>query len=229
MEMSVVLFIVSLLMGGLLMSVSETREAMNRTDATDRLEEITQALYGFAQANGRLPCPSTVASSGVEAPLGGSVGAGTPCTQQYGFVPAVTLGLTGSVNADGLMIDSWLSAYRYSVTTANNNAFTSANGMRTTTMPTLAPNLRVCEEAACTNIIASNAPAVILSLGEDWQAFTSADEVENSGEATVDGYRQPNDNDFVDTEFIEDTFDDLITWISPNVLYTKLIAAGQLP
>lgn len=25
------------------------------------------------------------------------------------------------------------------------------------------------------------------------------------------------------------TFDDLVTWISPNILYNRLIAAGRLP
>lgn len=229
MEMAMVLLIVSLLMGGLLMSMSETREMNSRTNATNRLEEITDALYGFAQANGRLPCPASATSSGLEDPLGGSIGAVTPCAAPHGFVPAATLGLSGALNDDSLMVDDWLSPYRYSVTTANSNAFTSANGMRSATMASLAPNLRICEEAACTNVISDTAPVVILSLGEDWQAFTSADEVENSGEVTTAGYRMPNDTDFVSTQYIEDTFDDLISWISPNILYTKMISAGQLP
>jgi len=229
MEMSMVLLIVSLLMGGLLMSLSETQEMNRRSNATNLLGEITEALYGFAQANGRLPCPATAASAGVEAPLGGSVGAVTPCTQPHGFVPAVTLGLSGSLNVDNLLMDDWLNPYRYSVTTANSNAFTSANGMRTATMAALTPNLRICEEAACSNIISNTSPLVVMSLGENWQTFVSADEVENSGETTIAGYRMGNDNDFVSTLYIEDTFDDLITWMSPNILYTKMISSGQLP
>ena len=229
-EMAVVLLIVSLLLGGLMVSLSQTQEMNNRTDAELKLEELLAALYGFAQARGRLPCPATAISTGLEAPVGGST-AITPCTQQHGFIPAATLGLSGSTNANGLLTDSWLGAFRYSVSTANNNAFTSPNGMRTATMALLTPNLRVCTAAACGTVIVSNVPVVLISLGADWVTFTGAnvDETENSGEVTINGFRHGNDNDFVSTGYIEDTYDDLITWISPNVLYTRLIAAGQLP
>ncbi|MEQ8952618.1 MAG: prepilin-type N-terminal cleavage/methylation domain-containing protein [Gammaproteobacteria bacterium] len=223
-EMAVVLFVVSLLLGGLLMSLSQTQEMNRRNDATAKLDEILDALYGFAQANGRLPCPATVASAGAEAPIGGGA-----CTQQHGFVPSTTLGLSGGVNDDGLLMDDWLGAYRYSVTNANGNAFTTAAGMRTVTMAALAPDLRVCGEAACTNIVAQNLPAVVMSLGADWTAFTGADSVENSGETTIAGYRHGNDVNFVATGYIEDVFDDLISWMSPSILYTRMIAAGQLP
>ena len=223
-EMAVVLFIVSLMLGGILMSLSQTQELNARTDVTVQLDEITDALYGFAQANGRLPCPATVASAGAEDPVGGGA-----CSQQHGFVPSTTLGLSGAVNADGLLMDEWLSAYRYSVTTANGNAFTTAAGMRTATMAALAPDLRVCGEAACTNIVAEDLPAVVLSLGADWTAFTGADAVENSGETTLAGYRHGNDINFVSTGYIEDVFDDIITWLSSSILYTRMVAAGQLP
>ena len=225
-EVAVVMLIMSLLLGGVLSSLTVTREMNNRAEVESQLDEVAEALFGFAQATGRLPCPATAASNGLEAPAGGGV-----CTQQHGFVPSVTLGLTGSVNNDGLLLDSWRSPLRYSVTTANGSAFTTANGMRTTTMGLLTPDLRVCDAAACGNVIANSAPVVLLSLGADWASFNNADvdATENSGEVTVDGYRLGNDNDFVQADYIEDTYDDLISWISPSILYTRLIAAGQLP
>lgn len=225
-EMAVVLLIVSALLGGLLMSLSTTRDLNDRNAAEGQLENISAALYGFAQANGRLPCPATAASNGAEAPLGGG-----NCTQQHGFVPAATLGLSGEVNTDALFQDPWGNPYRYSVTTANGNAFTTVNGMRNAGIAALAPNLRVCSSAACTTVIATGVPVVLLSMGPDWSDFTGADAdaTENAGETTIAGYRHGNDLNFVSSGYIEDVFDDLVVWISPNILYTRMISAGQLP
>jgi len=223
-EMAMVLLIMSLLTGGLLMSLSENREMINRTDAEKQLENFTEALYGFAQANGRLPCPATAVSNGLESPVGGGA-----CTQSHGFIPIATLGLSGSVDANGLVVDKWVSPYRYSVTTANASAFTTAGGMRAAGMAALAADMRVCTTSVCAAVVASNLPVVLLSLGKDWPNFTSANEVENSGETTIAGFRHANDLDFVSTTYGEDIFDDLITWISPSILYTRMIAAGQLP
>ncbi len=225
-EMAVVMVIMSLLLGGLLTSLTVAREISNRNSTENQLDEVSEALFGFAQATGRLPCPATATSDGLEAPVGGGV-----CTQQHGFVPSATLGLTGAVNDDGLLMDSWLSPLRYSVTTSNSSAFTTADGMRSTTMDSLTPDLRVCDAAACGTEIASAVPAILLSLGPDWGEFDASDvdATENSGETTVSGYRLPNDGDFVNSDYIEDRFDDMILWVSASLLYTKMISAGQLP
>ena len=233
-EMAIVMVIVSLMLGGLMMSLSQTTENTRRSDVQVQMAEITEALYGYAQANGRLPCPATPTSNGTELPVGGGA-----CTLQHGFVPSATLGLRGTVNADGLLLDPWNNPLRYSVTTANisafPNAFTTINRMQAATMAVLAPDLRVCREAACTNVIASTIPAVILSMGKNWSNFTSADEVANAGEASVGGgpsgavYRIAGNNNFVSIGYNETAFDDLITWISPHILYTRMITAGKLP
>ena len=226
-EMAVVMVIVGALLGGLLVSLGSTREINFRNDATDQIDEITEALYGFAQANGRLPCPATVASAGAEDPLGGG-----NCTQDFGFVPSVTLGLAGSVDSNGLLIDPWLSPYRYNVSDVLANAFTTAGGMRAAGFPALTgtpPDLRVCTDAACATVIADALPAVVVSLGANWASFSGADEVENSGETTIAGFRHANNNDFASALYIEDVFDDTISWMSANILYTRMISAGQLP
>ncbi|GJM11931.1 MAG: hypothetical protein DHS20C12_03340 [Pseudohongiella sp.] len=222
-EMAIVMVIVGTILGGLLVSFSSVEERNRRTDAVSTLEEIKEALYGFAQVNGRLPCPATAGSVGLADPA--IAGA---CTRQHGFVPWSTLGLSGTINDDELLVDGWLSPYRYSVTTSNGAAFTTSISA-ITPLTNLAPDLEICDDAACGTTLFDSAPAVIYSLGADWDAFSSADEVENSGETTVAGYRMANDLRFVSTGYIEDTFDDLITWISPSILYTRMIAAGQLP
>jgi len=222
-EMAIVMVIVGTLLGGLLVSFSSVEERNRRTDAKNTLEEIKEALYGFAQINGRLPCPAIPASTGTASPV--IAGA---CAQQHGFVPWATLGLSGAINGDNLLIDGWLSPYRYSITTANAAAFTNQISA-VTPLANLAPDLQICDSAACGTILINSAPAVIYSLGADWDTFTSVDEVENSGEITTAGYRMANDLQFVSTGYIEDAFDDIIIWISPSILYTKMIAAGQLP
>lgn len=229
-EMAIVMVIVALMLGGLMMSLSQTTENTRRSDARTQLDGIVEALYGYAQANGRLPCPATPATNGAESPVGGGA-----CSLQHGFVPSATLGLSGAVNGDGLLLDPWNTPYRYSVTTANSNAFTTVGGMQAATMAGLSPNLRVCREAACSNPIATTLPVVIICVGKNWANFTSANEIANAGEATVGGgptglvYRVANNRDFVSAGYNQSTFDDLISWLSPNILYTKMIAAGKLP
>lgn len=217
-EMAIVLLIVSALLGGLLISIGTTREINNRNAAEADIAEIVEALYGFAQATGRLPCPATAASNGVEV-----------CPTAHGFVPSATLGLSGRLNADNLLIDDWLGAYRYSVSTVLANAFTTNMSTRPINQLITGADLQICDVPACTNVLADNLPAVVLSLGKNWADFNSTNEVENSGEATVSGYRMPTDTTFISTGYIEDSFDDIISWVSPSVLISRLVAAGQLP
>lgn len=227
-EMAVVLLIVSALLGGLLVSISATREVNNRNSTEAALQDIVEALYGFAQANDRLPCPASATSNGFSDPA--AAGACSAGAVAAGFVPSGTLGLSGPLDRNNLLSDPWGNPYRYVVSNAASNAFTSAN-MGNANIATLATGatLRVCDSASCAAVVADNLPAVVLSMGANWAAFSGADEVENSGEATVAGYRMPNDISFVTSGYVEDVFDDMLNWISPNLLVSKLISAGQLP
>lgn len=217
-EMAIVLLIVSTLLGGLLISIGTTREISNRNAAQAQIDEIVEALYGFAQATGRLPCPATATSDGVEV-----------CPTAHGFVPSATLGLSGRLNDDNLLMDDWLGAFRYSTSTALANTYTTNLSARPINQLITGADLQVCDVPACTNVLADNLPAVIISLGENWDSFSSTNEVENSGEATVSGYRMPSDSTFISTAYIEDSFDDIIGWVSPSILISRLVSAGQLP
>src|SRR5688500_2018312 len=107
-EMAMVLMIIGTLMGGILVAVSQTTENSRRATARNQLREVETALYGFAQLNGRLPCPALHDSNGIEDPDGGG-----GCTRSNGFVPSATLNLNGAVNADGLLLDPWGNPLRY--------------------------------------------------------------------------------------------------------------------
>lgn len=237
-ETAVVMMILGLVLGGLITAIGQSTENNRRSDAQALISRVEEALYGFAQINGRLPCPASDISSGIEAPAGGGI-----CTFNggHGFVPAATLGLQGRINEDGLLLDPWLNPLRYSVSTLNsggNRAFTSLTGMQSLfanpgTLVAGLTLLRVCNEVACTPLpareLANTVPAVVISMGANWTDFTSADEVSNAGNVTIGGYRLTNTRTFVSREYNEGTYDDIISWISPHVLFSRLVTAGQLP
>lgn len=236
MEMAVVLMILGTLMGGILVAVSQTTENNRRSAAVAQLRQIEDALYGYVQTFERLPCPATNTSFGRQAPdtLTGN------CTTTHGFVPAATLNLFGATNADGLLLDPWQNPLRYSIASRDYDSdgnFDFANvtdlGALFTT-PTLitagvASMLSICDSANCAGTIISDlAPALVYTMGADWATFNSADEVENA-EGTLGTYAIATDNQFVSTTYAEDLFDDQLIWLSPYVLFNRMITAGKLP
>ena len=239
-ELAIVLMIVGTLMSGVLIGVRQSTDNARRSNARNQLMQVEEAIYGFAQSYGRLPCPATADSGGFEA-HGGSPSYN--CTQWHGFVPVATLGLTAAVNQDGLMVDPWLNPFRYSVTDdagLNDRNFTEASelanlfaGLNSTgsSLPSL---LCIATAINCGGTIISNtSPAVILSMGPNWATFTSANEHENaSGTTLVNGansYSVSNTNNFVAADYSEELFDDQLVWLSPHVLFNRMISAGKLP
>ncbi len=235
-EMAVVMLIVGMLLSGLFVALGSSAQNRNRITATSELENILEALYGFAQSTGRLPCPATATSAGVEAPVTTGI-----CTVAHGFVPVATLGLQGAVNTDGLLMDPWGNPYRYSVSMLAmgiNNPFTTSAGLTALfatgaiTNPPAGP-LCIAGAVACgVPIYANTVPALIYSMGADFGGYTSAFQTENATFALVPAYSMAADNNFVNADYAEEgasAFDDILVWISPNILFSRLIAAGQLP
>jgi prepilin-type N-terminal cleavage/methylation domain-containing protein len=234
-ELAIALFIITLVLGSLLVPLS-TQVAQRKTSDTQKaLEESKEALLGFAVANGRLPCPASATSNGVESFQGAF--AASACNPSDGFLPAATLGLAPT-DGQGYAIDAWGTRIRYAVTTANSNAFTVGNGMRATGIAVLAPDLHVC--ATSSNITATDcgtatdltgstttnwAPVVIYSLGPNWATGgTGADEAANLNNDKVFVFHVRSDSSNPNGEF-----DDIVTWLSKNVLYNRMVSAGQLP
>ncbi|MEM7432249.1 MAG: type II secretion system protein, partial [Pseudomonadota bacterium] len=145
-ELAIVLLIMGLILGGLAMPLAVQRENARIQEAGEQLQTVYDALLGYSLVNGFLPCPATPGSAGLASPSGGG------CTTQHGFVPATTLDLNGTRNADNLLLDPWGSPIRYSVTASDVNGngdwdFTTAGEMQTITMPALLPDLVVCSTA----------------------------------------------------------------------------------
>ncbi len=233
MEMAIVLLIVGLLLGGLLPTVGSQIEVQRMKDTRKQLDEIQQALFGYAITNSRLPCPASSASNGAESFAdGGSATNGNCSNFNNGFIPAVTLGLS-PVDSQGYAIDAWNNRIRYAVSSALSNALTKSNGMSLTTTP----NLFVCSTASTTvgcsvanSTLASNAVSVIYSTGKNGgYGGTGADETENPNPNSAD-----NDSVFVSHTLApigaeNGEFDDMVVWISPNILFNRMVTAGKLP
>jgi prepilin-type N-terminal cleavage/methylation domain-containing protein len=239
-EMAIVLLIVALLLGGLLPTVSGRIEQQRTSEVRKQLDEIQQAVIGYAIANGRLPCPASSSSSGAESFAAGGGAANGNCSNFYdGYVPAATLGLAAT-DSQGYADDPWNNRIHYAVTTSNSNAYTRTNGMRATGMSSLAPNLLVCSTAtgisatSCASGTALTAspgvPAVIYSTGSNGgYGGTGADEAANPNPNSSN-----NDRVFVihmpsSSSAANGEFDDIATWLSPHILYSRMVEAGRLP
>ena len=229
-EIAVVLVIITFLLTMVAVPIA-TQVEQRRVEETQKLLDTARdALYGFAAANGRLPCPATSSSvpPGQESPVGGGV-----CATLVGFLPAVTLGIT-PVDASGFSNDAWADGtaarrIRYAVSNANGSALTTTDGIKAATMATVAgnPHLYVCATGLTTGppttncgamtVLTQQAPVVLFSLGKN-NAANSFDETNN----------QNGDKVFT-SGTANATFDDLVTWMSLNTLFDRMLKAGKLP
>jgi len=212
------------------------------------------AAYGYFPC----PADYALGSNGAEATAGGgySHGTGGDCPSSVrgsgggaggtyiGYLPAVTLAFT-NIDSQGYAVDAWglsQNRIRYALSRQNvggvTRPFVSANGMRSAGMSNILSTnlLSVCNSAsgastsACASAattLTSNAIAVIWSLGSNAATGgTSTDEVRNAQTLAN------ADRVFIKKEKTAGTgpeFDDVVTWISPPMLFNQLIAAGQLP
>lgn len=233
-EIAIGLVIIAFALSAGLMTLSAQTEAQRLRDSNKLIADAREALIGFAIANGRLPCPASAASNGLESPPNGGA-----CTNPHdGFLPGATLGLP-NLDSNGYAVDAWQTTanrIRYAVSTANTNALTTANGIKSATIGAMAPDLAVCASAAgitatscgTATILSNNTVAVILSPGKDAAAYpggAGADEAANLNGDPVFVSHTPTDAGAGGGG----QFDDLVSWIAPGILYNRMIQAGQIP
>ena len=244
-ELAIASLIMALLLGSIIVPL-QGQVRIRKLDETQRiLDQARDALLGYVAANGYFPCPASSTSNGQEASPNHATGACnasvTFATALSGFLPAVTLGFT-PVDGSGYALDAWgltQNRIRYAVANATVNAvtnpFTKTNGMRSATMASIQSAttlLYVCRTgtgvtatgcAAAADELSDNAIAVIWSLGEN---------APTGGSAPHEDKNLNNTRVFVLAPYSTTggaVFDDQLTWIGPPMLFSKLIAAGQLP
>lgn len=210
-EMAVVLAIVALLLGGLLPTLSGQVEKQRRNETQKYMGEVRDALLGFSVANGRLPCPDTDAT-----PDGSE---NSPCQtdpeDQFGTLPYKNLGVTSVDGYGGVLIYGVSKDFALNVAPPPFFTLTSTKVMD------------VCATAACVSAdkLANDVVAVIVSRGANWAnpSAYSTDESENT-DSSISG-----DTNFVSHDLVQNGYDDLVVWLSPNTLFNRMVAAGKLP
>jgi prepilin-type N-terminal cleavage/methylation domain-containing protein len=131
-EIAIVLLIVTILLGYTVAMFPQQQKLKQYRALNLEMDRVMEAIIGFAQVNGRLPCPAIPNSTGKEDIFAGG------CNNYAGFVPINTLGLNGRLNEDSLLLDPWGNPYRYYVTavdfptsgTPGDSDFTAAGEMR---------------------------------------------------------------------------------------------------
>ena len=246
-EIAVVMVVVGLLMMSMLLPLSAQLEQKAAADTLKRMEDAREALIAFALLNGRLPCPATSGSAGIEAPTGGGV-----CTQPYdGFLPARTLSIYPQ-SAGGNALDAWNNPIRYAVSKVTSSVYTkytpgsagikyqvSLNGLGD---PGLQPDLRICATASA---ITNPGQPTATCGGQDIASTTSVVAVIYStgknGALAADASSRPDEaaNLNADRVFVSHLsapsgstggeFDDILIWISAGTLFNRMIAASVLP
>jgi len=281
-EIAIVLLVVTILLGYTVALFPRQQELKQYRAVDQEMDEVIAAIVGFAQVNGRLPCPAIPNSIGVE-----DGGGAADCNNFGGFVPVNTLGFAGRLNADSLLLDPWGNPYRYYVSDSDadgggasdfvNNGEMQAVGMvdivdvpngdlTSDTYIDLDGQYLICDAAGtsnddlCTGAALvfgrpdgaggpyAGAPFVLLSQGKNWNdGAVAGDELENEGanttnDATLAMGLGPSTDEYPlknvaggETTFVRritgfaDDFDDVVKWVSPNLLFSKMVEAGQLP
>lgn len=224
-ELSIVLVIIALISSGLIFSLTGQQDQLQTKDAQKQLATIQEALLGYAMSNGRLPCPAPANLPSGNANAG--LAPAPPCTgnAQYGVLPWVTLGLPET--------DPWGNRFTYFVSQKFTAAL-SGSAQASFTLTTGSPNATPADNAGTANAIngganvASDLPAVIVSHGKRGAgAFTPAGS-QIPGAAGDEAENADNDLSFV-SRTPNDSFDDLVAWIIPSVLKSRMVAVGKLP
>ena len=223
-EMAIVLIILTLVVGGALVPLGAQIEQRQRAETQRTLDEIKEALIGYTLSNGVLPCPSDTD------PITGNPNgvAITGCTTSViatGYIPWVTLGVNNH--------DAWGNLIRYAVDTKFTTTFT----LQTTGSITI----QTRNTAGVTVNLSSAIPAAVLSLGKNGYGALSSDFIAQSGVPANNPDEKQNIASGSLTYLsrtpapsgtsatIGGEFDDLVVWISPNILFNRMVAAGKLP
>lgn len=239
-EIAVTLFILTLVLSALLVPMATQVEERQVRETERTLNEMMEALIGYAlsQTTPRLPCPdrtsggagtaNDTANDGIE-DYNTTTGV---CAVTDGNIPWVTLG----VNAT----DQWGNRFRYLAMAAFTNRSPATVMSLSSASGTL---IKVCAaaptSATCggTSYVADNVPAVIISHGRNGYGAMNASsntqisttgasthEVENAGGTYLDSVVSKTRS-----EVAAEQFDDIVVWMSPNVLFNRLVAANKLP
>ncbi len=220
-ELAIVLVIVGLLIGGMLVPLSTQRDIQSANETNRQLAETKEALLGFAAVNCRLPCPAspTIATGAANAGVEYASNATGCNTSAEGVLPWATLGIPET--------DSWGRRLTYRVTPDFAKTATCAGGNAAFQLDTNG-NISVLATSGGASV-ATQLPVVLMSHGRN--GFGAYLPGGNQLGASPDADEQENTDS--DASFVSKThtptFDDIVDWLSPNILKNRMISAARLP
>lgn len=205
-EVTIVLVIIGLLLGGLLLPLSTRMDQQKIQLTQKRLAEIKEALLGFAIINNRLPCPAKDENG--KALDEGDAG----CTQE-GYLPWKDLGI-------GRKYDGWNNPFRY----RPEDTYT------TTIVPVITSGLNVVDfdGKSLTTTSQFRVATIIFSCGKNGIPDNENDATEIQDDIKCSNPGTSNST-YIQNGYIEDQFDDILTWLSKNTLIHRLVAAKKWP
>ncbi len=241
-EITIVLLVVGLIVIGLIGPIRTQLEARERNQTLATMSFAVEALYGFAVASGRLPCPDTD---------GDGLENAAPCAAAEGWLPTATLGaprgdawgnrLRYRVDTDYTVVDDGICADDGDFDLCEASSLLRVFG-RGDNPATPAP----ATEGKFRYTAGNRLPAVIVSHGRNGFGAISvlgtvrppprpgSDEAENSdGDAFYVMRTYSRTATGCADDLTEATplceFDDIVMWLSPAVLNNRMVKAGRLP
>lgn len=254
-EISIVILIITILLGFTLSMYPKQQELKKYREAEIEMDSIIDYLIAFAQVNGRLPCPDSsgdVNTSGTPGVIDGEEDrdvSNTSCKAFFGYLPRATIGVNGDIDGSGRLLDPWGQPYLYHVSEEKSSDtdvdLVTTGGVQSEGLASITdPDLYICSDSTSTgndsncgdvsgSSVVDKVSVVVVSTGKDAGKIPSNIQAENTdglnnGQADK-VYISSTFNDSDDTSSSSPHYDDVVRWISPNILYSKMIEAGQLP
>lgn len=215
-ELSVVLTVISLVIGSALAIGAARMQAAKVQDTETKLEAILDTIDLFVQEYGFIPCPANPQAGTTDADFGaGTVDGAGDCTAanllsaddiRIGVVPTATLRM-----APAVMMDGWGRRITYIMDTRLNTAAKYA-----ATDPDAAPDAFLTIQSTSGTDVTNKAVMVLLSHGPDghmaWRAKGGPTRLEADPVPTGDAEENANDDAVFIQKLRDETFDDMVQY-----------------
>lgn len=224
-EIAFVLIIVGIISNQILAPFGSQFEQRKRISTGKLIDSVINATLGYTMANQRLPCPASANTQGHQ--LEQCLGA-----LSVGYVPAVSLGVQGTIDGQGRLLDAWGRPLIYAVSTSDHPSrgqqgqadFLTAGEMSNVGLSYLESNLIVCRDtitATCprAKLRANQVPFIVLSLGANSSAQGQQSQNQNSNGVFVSQRM---------SKVPGAEFDDIVDWVSESRFIHSLVMAGTL-
>ena len=234
-EIAIVLAILGAIIGSSILSLSSVREKRQREKNSVSMSVIEDALIGYALINGKLPCPDIGVDGGIPTTAYDGVGdvdGSNVCQSDYGVLPWKDLGVN--------QFDPWGHYYGYHVVANFSGGSVNGNDLikcQTTSdlvvLKDVDPSLAYPALLSSGINLGSDIPVVVVSHGKNGEGRILPTP---QSRTTVDTDSNEDKNAppmppvmpvaGVDLVYIVAAGDDLVTYVSPMKVKSKLMAAG---